>query len=506
MNNYENRMNTLPEGNDRKIELVVNRSEMDQAPIDLGKVIRNFKQKKRIFAWVLVLCLTLGICTPLLLYQLSEPQLTVSSVVTLRYEAPVKILQEKTDGTKDKEWVIPDDPEYAPVSDLSAPDGSDLDPNLITSSYVLQTALDEVNLSRPITTTALRANIKIETLLTEESQRTKEVLAGLAEAKNADAYKQLQTAEIKYQNRFVVFLTNGFTENEDSNIKIELKDAELKLLLDQILSVYNDYLVRTYADVRLPDDAFSIIHIEELDVLDSLDQLRAGIQELYNYCDEKTDTVKTYRSWQSGRSLNDWMEILDTFKSINVDYLYSMAGENAITRDKTSLLTSWKYMLRTAQNELDKVNARITETKKILSSYKNDEVYISMQESDASKSTRVATDYYNELILQQIENYEKAAELKASIADYTDRIMRLNRTEKTTEVSSEVEEELKQSMTSAREMYEEIRAHMEEVFSSSMYTTFEDHSAAQGRTKNFLAASAKRMLIGGIAGVFIAIG
>lgn len=76
---------------------------------------------------------------------------------------------------------------------------------------------------------------------------------------------------MKYENRFIVTLTNGFGD-EDSRVKIELKDGELKLLLDRILTVYNEYLVRTYADVKLPDDAFSIIDTQELDVLDSLDQ------------------------------------------------------------------------------------------------------------------------------------------------------------------------------------------------------------------------------------------
>ena len=504
MDNNENRKDILPAEQSKQIQLVLNHSGEDEGAVDLGNVFRNLKLKKRLFAWVLVLCMTVGVCAPLLLYQFSKHYLTVSSVVTLRYEVPVKIYQMKTDGSNKKEWVIPEDPEYAPVSDLSAPDGSDLDLNQITSSYVLQTALDGVSLSKPVTASALRSNIQIQTLLTEDSQRTKEALAGLVDTKNGDAYNQLLSAEMKYQNRFVVALTNGFGD-EDSRIKTELTDTELKLLLDRILTVYNDYLVRTYADVKLPDDAFSVIDTQELDILDSLDQLRSGIQGLYDYCDGKTDTVKAYRSWQTGRSLADWMESLQTFRSINVDYLYAMASENAVTRDKTALLTSWKFLLRTAQNDLDKVNESIAETKKILASYKNDEVFISMQESDAAKSTWAVTEYYNKLILQQSASYEKAAELKTSIADYTDRITRLDAA-KETEVSEDVEAELVRAISSAQEMYNGILSHMEEVYSSPMYTTFEDHSAAQGKQQSFLAASAKKMIIGGIAGVIIACG
>ena len=489
----------------RQIQLVVNRQTPAETTIDLGNVLHNMILKKRIFAWVLVLCLVVGVSAPLLLYQIKKPMLKVSSVVTLRYEAPVKVLEKKKDGSDDKEWVIPEDPEYAPVSDLSAPDGKNLDLNQITSSYVLQTALNRLNLSHPVSVGALRNNISIQTVLTEESQKTKEVLAGLADAKDKEAYNQLKDAEMKYQNRFVVSLTNGFKEDEESRTVTELTDAELRQLLDMILTVYNEYLVKTYADTKLPEDVFSTIDITAQDVPESIDRLRTGVQNLIAYCNRKTDTVKAYRSWQTGKNLADWTENLDTFLNVNVDYLGSFVNGEGITRDKTALLASWKYTLRTAKNELDKVNENIAETQKILATYKNDEVLISQQESDATKSTTAATDYYNKLVIQQTENYERAAELKATVLDYEERIQRLE-AQQGAEVTEAVEAELSRSVKLAQELYQGVRAHMEELFTSQMYTTFEDHSAAQGKTESFLAASAKKMIIGGVAGVILACG
>ncbi len=482
MDNNENREGMLPTDPNRQIQLVVNRPEAEETTIDLGNVFHNMKLRKRLFSWVLVLCLTVGVCAPLLLYQLNRPELTVSSVVTLRYEV-----------------------NGAPVADLTAPDGTALDVNQISSSYVLQTALNGMSLSQPLTASMVASNMRIRTVLTEESQRVKEALAGLADAKNADAYKQLQDAVMTYQNRFVVSLTNGFRVDEESRNVMDLRDGELKLLLDRILTVYNDYLVRTYADIKLPDDAFSIIDIRELDVLDNLDQLRDGIDALYRYCNAKSDTIKAYRSWNSGRSLSDWMETLQTFKSINVDYLYSMVSENAMTRDKNALLTGWKYMLREKQNDLDEVNERIAETEKVLKNYKNDEIIVSMQESDAAKSTMASTEYYNSLVLQQANDYQQAAALKTTIADYTDRINRTTDMDQTS-VTEEAEAELARSLETAQELYRQIYSHMEELFESPMYKTFEDHSAAQGKLDSFLAASAKKMIIGGVAGIVIACG
>ena len=496
-----NRTDRRPEDNGQPIQLVVNRPGMNGPTVDLGNVLYNMKTKKRIFAWVLVLCLAVGLCTPLLLYQISRPELSVSSVVTLRYDAPRAEYREMLKQGR----ITQAEAEYEPVTELTAPDGEDLDLNQITSAYVLQTALDGMTLSKPITATALRNNIAIQTVLTEESQRTKEALAGLAEANDAEAYNQLQNAEMKYQNRFIITLTNGFKDNEEERIATDLKDEELKQLLDRVLTAYNSYLVRTYADVKPPEDAFSVIDIEEQDVLDSLDQLRTGIDKLYAYCNEKPDAEKAYRSWKTGRSLEDWAETLQTFRSINVDYLYSMVSENAITRDKAALLTSWKYLLREAQNELDEVNDRISETGNLLKAYKNDEVIVSMQESDAAKSTKASTDYYNNLVLQQAKDYDRVAELKTTIADYTDRITRLDSTEQT-EVTEKVEEELAKSVAAAQELYESILAHMEELFESPMFKTYQSHSAPQGKLPNFLAANVKSLILFGAAGAIIACG
>ena len=501
-NNEQRNDNGLQKEPDRQIQLVVNRPDDNETTIDLGNVFYNMKRRRRLFAWVLVLCLLVGIAAPLLMYQFTRPFLTVSSVATLRYEVPIKV--RKVDEYGRQIWVIPENPEYEMVEDLTAPDGEPLDLNQITSSYVLQNALDSMTLSQPVTAATLRGNILIQTVLTEESSRTKEALQGLADAKNADAYNRLENAEMKYKNRFIVSLKNGFGE-EDSRVKLELTDEELKMLLDRVLTAYNEYLVKTYADLKLPEDKFSAIDIQELDVMDSLDELRAGVQVLLDYGDEKTDTIKEYRSWKTGRSLVDWMETLKTFRSINIDYLYTMVSEYAVTRDKNALLTSYKYLLRNAQNDLQKINEQIEETDKILKNYKNDDIYISMQESDDTRKTKASTEYYNELILQQTKNYDQAKELKITVADYTERIQRLEAA-KETEVTEIIEEELNRSVTTAQSLYDQIRDHMEELFDSPLYTTYEEHSMPQGKLQGFLAASAKKMIIGAAIGLVLALG
>lgn len=488
---------------ERQIQLVLNDGE--ERTVSLRNVIYNMKSQRRVFAWVTVLCILIGICAPLILYPLTKAELTVSSVVNLRYEAPVKVTVTDRNGKESR--VVPDNPEYEQVSDLSAPDGGELDLNQITSSYVLQTALDGMTLSQPITANNLRTNIRIQTVMTEESRRTQEALAGLAEIKNAGAYTALQEAEILYEPRFVVSLSNGFTEEGSENPlnKKELKPEELRQVLDRVLTVYNDYLVRTYADLRLPEDQFSVIDIQEMDIQDSLDRLRAGLDALVDYGSGKSDTIRAYRSWRTGRSLTDWTETLATFREINADDLYSRVTADNITGNRGTLLTSFRYLLRDAKASLQMLQGQMEETAKTLKNYKNDNVYITMQESDGFRNTSMTTDYYNRKITEQAENYRAAAELQYTIADYERRVSLLERDEGTP-VTAETLAELEKTLEAAKSLYAGLREHMEEVFDSPLYTNYAEHSVPQGKETNFLVASLKKMLLGGAAGAVIALG
>ncbi len=89
MDNNDRPAGSLISGQDtQQIQLVVNRPENAFTTIDLGRVFRRMKQRSRLFAWVLVLCMVVGITAPLLMYQFQKKPQTMTSVVTLRYDAP----------------------------------------------------------------------------------------------------------------------------------------------------------------------------------------------------------------------------------------------------------------------------------------------------------------------------------------------------------------------------------------------------------------------------------
>ena len=493
----ERRDSLIPSGDrDSRIQVVVNQTRDDgEMEIDLARVFHNMKLKLRIFAWVILLCLALGICAPLLIYQFTKAPLTVSSVVTLRYD----VVRRNAAGQ-----IV----SSGPVTDLTAPDGGELDLNQVTSSYVLQNALEGLALSYPVSLTNLRSNIRIERILTEDSRRQQEVASKMMGDKNAGAYAEVQDIKLTYVNQFVVSLTNGFGE-PDSRVKYELTDSELRLVLDRVLSAYNEYLTITYADVKLPDDELSTIDLEKQDILESLDLLRSAVEDLYGFCALQPQAIRSYRSWNSGITLNDLMAELETARSVNVDYLYSYVSTNSIVRDRNAMITSYQYQLRSVQTRLDALNENISTVQGILEDYQNDEIYLSMQESDSARSTKTTTDYYNRLILEQANNYDQAAKLEVKIADLQYKLDSLHTAGEQGAENVDQQKalaELDEALRICCGIYAQIRDQFEEIHASSFFTLYAEHTVAQGKTMNFLSASAKRMLIGGVVGVVVACG
>ena len=485
----EKREKALMVGNDSKINVVVNRSTEGGAAIDLMSVFGLMKRRLRLYAWLIILFMVVGVCAPLLRYQFRDNSFRVASVVTFDYDV--------LDTTNPLITPTP-----KPVEDLTAPDGTELDVSMLTSSYVLSEALRGVTLSEEITVAQLKNNISIERMLTEDSRRQQEVAKQMLTDRNSAAYTQLQSIKLTYVNQVIVSLTNGFEEGDN---KIYLPDDELRLLLDRVTAAYNDYLAMTYADLKIPGDEISVIDTENLDIMESVDSLRQALTNLYDYCDSKTDEIKAYRSFRDGRSLEDLMQVLQTARDVNVEYLYSYISASSVAVDRDAMIAKYRYQLREAQTKLDTVNEQIATTADILKNYKHDQIYVEQQEGDSSKSTKITTEYYNNLILQQAANYENANKLEISIEELKVKIESLQ-SENASANTAKAKEELAAAISVCHDIYLQICEQMEEIYGSSFYTTYAIRSAAQGKEDGFLSANLKKMILGALLGAFLGCG
>ncbi len=490
MDNKETRNDdSLTLNKETQINLVVNNQDEDEDSIDLVRVFQRFKEKSRVFVWLLIFCIVAGVSAALLMYQINKKPLTASSVVTLRYYI------HGNDGTS------------VQVKDLTAPDGrTELDLSQITSSYVLQNAMSDVKLSRNIPVSALRDNITIKRIPTESSRKNQELIQSMMDNTStvSAAYEKAQELEIKYSNQFIVSLTNGFGNQDENAELIYLEDSEIHNLLDHVLEAYNDYLVLTYGGLRLPDNKMSAIDITSMDIMEGLDLLKLAVANLNSFCNVQPAEIRTYRSWQTGLTLQDMARKAALIQEVNVDYLYSYIHMNGITKEPESVKTRYQYELRNAKLELDAVKAQIEKTVDVLANYKNDEILVSMHESDTTKSTRYTTEYYNELVLSQTENYSKVAELELTISNLQEKIDSIQE-DVNTEQYAEAYAELEKAIEASTKLYNQISAHIEEILGSPFYRTFAEESVPQGKTESFLTASAKNMLLFGGVGAIAAL-
>ena len=473
---------------DAQINLTIsNPSDQDDVEIDLFQVFANMRKSAVFYLWLMVLFIAIGLFIAAGIYYLTKPPLTVSSAVTLNYIVP-----DKENKGQNKQ-----------VDDLTAPDGEPLDLNQLLSSYVLQNALSDLELSVPVSVENLRSNITIERVPTESSNQQMELISKMIADKNSELYKQLQEFDFTYSNRFIVSLRNGFGQN-DSTRKVYLKDSELSIVLNSVVSAYNSYLVRTYADVKLPNNPLALVTAGGIDNLQQINTLNTSLDELYAYCSEKPEEVRAYRSYRTGLSLNDLMNAIRLVQYSSTDYTESMIQSEALVSNINDTKAYYQFTRQDSEQKITALDETIQAINDTIANYHNEDIILTVQGSEARNTGRINTPAYNELFTNQVKNFDTLEALQ-----HTNRLAqaKLSMLEGKTggAVTEEVTAEIQSAIGHAQQIYNEINAHMQDLFESPFFTTFLEHSDAFGKPVSFLSANGKRLLIGGGVGFAFAL-
>ena len=158
-----------------------------------------------------------------------------------------------------------------------------------------------------------------------------------------------------------------------------------------------------------------------------------------------------------------------------------------------------------AQNDLAQIEEDMAAVDTLLNNYKNDEILVSTPDSENMQTAVTNTAYYNNLLLKQSDNQKLAAQKQQEIQEIETRIAAMvnARGVVTEEQTRAAQEELERLAQTCTQINDQIREHMEEIFESSFYNTMISHSAALGKTQSFLEASAKKMIIGVVAGAVV---
>ena len=459
----------------QKVEVILNHQGEMGGEISLARVFSNMAKKKKIYLRVLAILLILGLILPMLAAEINTKAPSTQAVVQLKYTQI--------------------DPET----------GKDADPQPIRfSSYVLQEALNNTQLSTAVSITNVESNLKVEQLLTAETRQRLEILERQIAA-SASTVAQATSITLNYDNTFIITLANGFGAADSAN-KTYLTTAEIQDLLNNIIKSYNNQLYKNLSDFVLPKSDMASLKSNDLDFLENLDIIKSSISALKDYCDARAVQYPDYRSPRTGLSFADLSDTISTINDIDISYLYSYIMYNGITKDQPSLINKYNYTLRTAKLDLADVNSRIEGNNQIIENYKNQSIHVIGGEEQSSRQLSITTEYYNNLVLSQTELFDKKSQLESQIADLENRIKVFDGTASSKEVEA-VRKEYERVYEDAMSVQELVLTQAEELLASdTIRNSYLTATTAQSRSSGFFSSSnIKRAVIGGVAGAVIAL-
>ena len=442
-NKRPNKEEMLVIDRDAQIKVVVNNADgINEDAIIMGSVFHNMKDRFCVFAWVILICILMGLLSPLLLYQFRNEPTTVSSVVTLN----------------------------------NAVNQDEL--NSVKSVPVIRKSLINTGLYDMISLEDVAGNLSIE------------------EIDSTTAGKK----------GYLVFLSNGFSsaKQAENGKKIYLSDEELQSLLDHLLYAGNDLLIKEH-DIILPNnDMENVANIlEKAETWESVRIISNAMSNLYDYCMQQPENVQAYRSWKDGRSLKDWISILRLFQEYSIDSFDFYINASGVAKDPVTEISSRQYELQQLQSELLFLDERMSSNQTALDNYKAEDVYLFSQENGITTVPGGASDEYNEMLCQQVKLLAEVVKLKTEIACIQNSITAIGRETKSEIIDSGMAERT-DLIRAAEKIYNGIYEHMTEV---SSYMDEKDiilHSYPEGGSGSIIANSAKKMIVGTLAGAFIA--
>ena len=455
----------------KKIDLYINNEQDQEQGISIMNVFSTLGKRFHLYIFVMISALLLGLLVPTLIYTFKDKK--EASVAVLGFD-------------------------YAGAETEKAPDGSNLDVTTLKSSYIIQNALNNVTLSKKVSTAQVQANISISRPLTDDTKRQQEIINELKEAKNNDYADLVKNFVLKYRQQYFVTLNNGFSDGRN---KIKLSTTDLSHLLSAIMGAYNDYFIETYQDRNLPDNQLAAINEASLDYLEILDNVSASLNYLATYCNSRAALLPNYRT-KDGVSFNDLTNVINTLKSVDIDYIYSYVYLNNVYKDKLVLQTYYEMQKRQAELDLVETNANIDTLKASIAAYPDVEVVVKTTDGGGEQKVTQTNPEKNALVMQLGEMNDQKSALEEKIAVLDDRITKLDGAPATEEQKAKADEYVQTALNDAKNVYNLVSKNAAELFDSNAYKSVYMHAINTTVSEKF-SDSLKLFVIGAAAGIAV---
>ncbi len=455
----------------KKIDLYINNNQEDQEQgISIMNVFSTLGKRFKIFGWLILSTFLVGLLVPTLMYQLKDKNEQAVSILSL---------------------------DYAEADEGKDPNGNDLDITYLKSSYIVNNALNNVTLSKKLSTAQVQNNIQITGILTDETKQQKEILDKLLQEKNSEYGRLIQQFTLKYRPQYVITIGNVFSSGSD---KIVLSTNDLQHLLSAITESYNEYFVETYQEKTLPNDYLSAVNEETLDYLETLDEISNSMTYLAKYCDEKNALLPNYRTID-GVSFSELSKTIKRLQSTDIDYIYSYISLNNVYKDKLVLKTYCEMQKRQAELDLVETNSNITTLQNSIEHYKNGKVVVNTDNGTPIEVPHTDAEY-NRLVLELTQMNEHKSELQERIDMLADRITKLDGPEATAEQKQKAQEYTNKALANAKAVFNLVNKTSQEFFASNAYKNRYMHTITTTKNES-LKDNLKLFAYGAIGGLAV---
>ena len=227
------------------------------------------------------------------------------------------------------------------------PSNTPINVNELQSSNVIYGALDKLGVQLSVDT--VRNGISIIPILNEDEETLKEAFL-----KDGEEYSYFP---VKYIVRFTL----------GSNYSEEF----VRRALDAILAEYFTYYATTYVEVNVVPNNSAYALGDEYDYLESVDIVNTSLNNIMTYLEARAGVNSGFRSSQTGYNFNDILLLYKNLFDSNMNRIYALVLENAISKDSEALIEKYKKLNATYNLQILSLEEKITSISEIIRTYVN---------------------------------------------------------------------------------------------------------------------------------------
>lgn len=360
----------------QRIYLQVNQEE-DEETIDLLNVAGRMGKKKKLFGYMLMLAVCIGVVLGAVIVgfkALTGNSSYANAVISFSYDG---------------------------IDQGQDPNGGALDVTKIKSTPIVSAALENLQM-KDVDVEDVRSAMKITGVMPDSVKQEIAVINTVAEDA-AEYYTNISDLDY-FPSQYVVCL------NKIKGLKAE----QTSELLNAILSAYRDYFLETYANTDVLSLSTNVINYEDYDYLQAADMLTNQIDLMQNYVDARAEEAGTFRANSTGLSFGDLSNSIETIRTLDLGNFISYVQSRNLTKDAAIRVDYYQYQIEQYNLKLQEVQAQLSNVEKSITDYEKDPVIV-MSNQDSVTTSEQKNAYYDELVKQKLELTEQIASINTSL-------------------------------------------------------------------------------------------